>query len=309
MMGISNDLMDIETIIFVLKRLLMDATVCNNNLKQVVSFLLWSLEVEKSNSRIRKELNDSMNKSINSLEELLHQRSLHKINLQKALEKYEYDLNAIRTQLSYRKGEDYSYKKTSKPIMRKSIAQASFMKRSSIKVKERLSRIFTAQLPIQNGAGGLIGLSGLPGLASRKSMALFGLQNNPTLPNTMPKIIEEKKEEESMSNNSSDEESKTEEKPEVNKEELKIPLELVQYANNYKSPSAASQPSNSYMASNEELANIESELRDAKVELESQKTLSETLLEELKVNKVGMSTLNIQLDTNKASSEKLLNDI
>jgi hypothetical protein len=89
-----------DTIIYLLKSQLIDSAIWNHNLKRVISFLTWKLQVEECTARAKIETEHMHQRIIESLENLLTGTDARHQALKRRLDQLDYDLNQIKTQVS-----------------------------------------------------------------------------------------------------------------------------------------------------------------------------------------------------------------
>jgi hypothetical protein len=88
-----------QTVIYLLRSQLVDAAILNHNLKRVVAFLVWKLNVERANAIIKADLAHILQESVDSLQGLLAQSCEKRNNLALRLEKLGYSLEQLKQQL------------------------------------------------------------------------------------------------------------------------------------------------------------------------------------------------------------------
>ncbi|MDR3548404.1 MAG: hypothetical protein P4M11_09110 [Candidatus Pacebacteria bacterium] len=89
-----------ETMNYLLKNQLIDASIINHNLKRVISLLTWKLHVERTTAGIRSETARVLQKTVNSLESLLSRSGIKHQAIRKRIEKLGYELDQLRDQIS-----------------------------------------------------------------------------------------------------------------------------------------------------------------------------------------------------------------
>jgi len=111
-----------ETIIYLLKNQLIEASILNHNLQRVISFIAWKLHIEKSVSASKTELADMLEKTVNSLEKLLIESSTRHQNVKSHIEALSYEISQLKiTQKSFIGSLIGSKPQVRKPIKNNSI--------------------------------------------------------------------------------------------------------------------------------------------------------------------------------------------
>ena len=139
-----------ETIIYLLKNQLVDANIFNHNLKRVVSFLVWKLKIEQSNSLFKSEMINALKKEVDSLEKLMQSHSEARQQWRTQLDKYDYDIMCLMDALESRKTEGGANLPTVRPYLKRSINKASFIKRRGTKTHDSIAQSLspsTSQVP------------------------------------------------------------------------------------------------------------------------------------------------------------------
>jgi len=137
-----------ETIIYLLKNQLLDAAIFNHNLKRVISFLIWKLSVERANANLKAEMGEALQKTVNSLEDLLKKYAERRQTWKQQLDKYDYDIMCLKNQLDSRRFADFTFLGSSnKPRLRKAINKRLFMRQSNNKLdgtcRATINRLFS----------------------------------------------------------------------------------------------------------------------------------------------------------------------
>ena len=128
-----------ETTIYLLKNQLVEAAIFNHNLKRVISFLIWKLNVERANASIKSEMGNVLQKTVNSLEELMKKYTEKRQYWKQQLDKYDYDIMYLKNQLECRKGEG-TVVCPIKPRLRKTINKQLFLRQNTVKIMDATTR-------------------------------------------------------------------------------------------------------------------------------------------------------------------------
>ncbi len=122
-----------DTIIYLLKNQLIDASILNHNLKRVVSLLAWKLHVEKSVAAVKGDLGNMLQKTVDSLEVLLTSSSARHQTMRRRLEKLDYEISLLKQQCGFKRSFVYagSFLAGSKPRLRKPIKKLGALKQSA----------------------------------------------------------------------------------------------------------------------------------------------------------------------------------
>jgi len=137
-----EDTVNPETIIYLLKNQLVEASIFNHNLKRVVSFLVWKLNMERANATIKEELGMSLEKTVSSLESILEKYSENRQSWKQQLDKYDYDISRLKNQLSALQnlGEFPCSFGGLRPRLRKTINKRVFNKQNTCKLADATGR-------------------------------------------------------------------------------------------------------------------------------------------------------------------------
>ncbi len=147
-----------ETIIYLLKNQLVEAAICNHNLKRVISLLIWKLNVERANVSIRSEMGTALQKTVDSFERLMAQSSEKRHAWKQQLEKLDYDISCLRQQLeSWRASGGELLCPSAKPRLRKPINKRVFNHQSTWMIPDSAgrcaSRLFSPPQRRMSGMG------------------------------------------------------------------------------------------------------------------------------------------------------------
>ena len=85
-----------ETIIYLLKNQLIDASILNHNLQRVISLLAWKFKIEKTVTAVKSELNNILQKTVSSLEKLLTMTSDKHQIMKRKLEMLDYEISQLK---------------------------------------------------------------------------------------------------------------------------------------------------------------------------------------------------------------------
>ncbi len=274
-----------ETLNYLLRNQVIDAAVMNHNLKRVVSLLVWKLQIERSTAYIKNEMCKVLQKSVDSLEDLLGRTSTKHQAWKKKVEKLDYEIEQLREQLDSRKG--LSFNPMMKTRIRKPISKLSIMRQSPMK-----GDIRGVQTGMQIGFFQQIRMSGPQRKISCQTLGRSKLADDPRPAEDSgePQVLEMNEE-----------------------EELKLQQDI---DNRYKGLSSQRKKDTTMQASpskgqkesvrgNEQL---EANLQEAQIELEWHKTLADLLMAELVKTREQAVTLRNQISDIKASSEQAIQD-
>ncbi len=85
-----------ETYIYLLKNQLVDAALFNQNLRCVISILIWNLHMERANASIKTEMARVLQQSVDSLEGLLRKSSGMQQTFRERYEKLDYEISLLQ---------------------------------------------------------------------------------------------------------------------------------------------------------------------------------------------------------------------
>jgi len=125
-----------ETLNYLLRNQLIDASVINHNLKRVVSLLVWKLQVERSNANIKDDMCKALQKTVDSLEDLLRKSSEMHQAWKKRVEKLDYQIEQLKNHTDIRKSTVLNT--LIKTRIRKPVTKHSMLHMSTFKLPSRI---------------------------------------------------------------------------------------------------------------------------------------------------------------------------
>ena len=127
-----------ETLNYLLKNQIIEATIMNHNLKRVISILAWKLQIEKTNAIIKSDLAQVLQKSVKSLEDFLAKSNTKHQAWKKRVDKLEYEIDQLK-QLDFR--DSNASFALIRARIRKPINRRSFLKFSKMIPEGKESKI------------------------------------------------------------------------------------------------------------------------------------------------------------------------
>jgi len=109
--AIADEQISTETLNYLLRIQLIDASVINHNLRRVVSSLIRKLQIERADARIKSERCKVLQKSVDSLEALLRKTSVNHQNWKDKMDKLDYEIDSLKHQLESQKHNTNSFSK------------------------------------------------------------------------------------------------------------------------------------------------------------------------------------------------------
>eukprot|EP00826_Nyctotherus_ovalis_P037458 TRINITY_DN3414_c0_g2_i1.p1 TRINITY_DN3414_c0_g2~~TRINITY_DN3414_c0_g2_i1.p1 ORF type:complete len:1020 (+),score=257.08 TRINITY_DN3414_c0_g2_i1:221-3280(+) len=104
--AIVDEQISMETLNYLLRIQLIDASVVNHNLRRVISMLVRKLHIERANARVKSELCTVLQKSVDSLEKLLKKTSGGHQNWKDKMDKLDFELDSLKHLLESRKSNE-----------------------------------------------------------------------------------------------------------------------------------------------------------------------------------------------------------
>ncbi len=274
-----GDSVNPETTIYLLKNQLIEAAIFNHNLKRVVSFLIWRLNVERANASIKGEMGTALQKTVHSLEDLLKKYSEKRHQWKQELERFDYDIMCLKNQLESRKGGDCTttFGAAGKPRLRKAINKREFMRQSTCRLLDGTGRCLGMMFSPRARAAPQRQMSGTD-FTKLAEAAGGGKTSTHKVVNAIPLS--------SFGAAAAEQSTKPEPDKIVIAAAPVVPEEVAGNANN----------------------KLESELHEAKLELACSKTLADLLSEELDKTRGKLSTLRGQIGDITQSAEQAIKD-
>jgi len=85
-----------ETLIYLLKNKLIEASLVNRNLSRIINILQYKLLTERTTANVKTEMGDTLQKTVDSLESLLKETVQRSEQTKHKLEKFDYDLERMK---------------------------------------------------------------------------------------------------------------------------------------------------------------------------------------------------------------------
>ena len=128
-----------ETIIYLLKNQLIDASIFNHNLKRIICFLTWKLKIEESNEQLNLGIIKVLETEVSSLEKLMQNHSETRNQWQAQLEKFDYNIMCLAEILdSWKSNKDNAT--SNNPQFKKNIRRVSIVRRGTMKNLDTLNQ-------------------------------------------------------------------------------------------------------------------------------------------------------------------------
>lgn len=288
-----------ETLNYLLKNQIIEATIMNHNLKRVISILAWKLQIEKTNAIIKSDLAQVLQKSVKSLEDFLAKSNTKHQAWKKRVDKLEYEIDQLK-QLDFR--DSNASFALIRARIRKPINRRSFLKFSKMIPEGKESKISLFQ-PIR-----LTNALRIVGPSSKNVEA----QQQPqiTEEDGEPQVLEMDEEEELKLQQEIDKRyanmismKKSEYKKLTQKNTIKEATPKAKFVTN-----AITEAPVSESFAHEYFNKQEANLQEMQIELTWHKTLNDLLLEEIVKTREQANTLQNQMSDIKTSSEQAIQD-
>eukprot|EP01022_Parablepharisma_sp_SALTPOND_P030089 TRINITY_DN752_c0_g2_i1.p1 TRINITY_DN752_c0_g2~~TRINITY_DN752_c0_g2_i1.p1 ORF type:complete len:1098 (+),score=127.79 TRINITY_DN752_c0_g2_i1:4952-8245(+) len=278
-----------ETLNYLLRNQAIDAAIMNHNLKRVISLLVWKLQVERANGNIKGEMCKVLQKTVDSLEDLLKKSNTKHQAWKKRVEKLDYEIDLLKQELEHKK--NYPSFALVKTRIRKPIC--SMMRQGTFKHIQLFS-------PQRKTSCQTLGLSRL---AQEKYKA-----SQVTEDNGEPEFLEMNEEEELKLQEIIDDRYKTGGRKVLERRNNNNNLLHVDTAGALRPPLQKNMTTVCASFKLGQMEQLEANFQELQIELAWHKTLTDLLMTELIKTREQASTLRNEIEEIKASSEQTIQD-